>query len=317
MNIDLIIEFNVLAETLNFTEAARRLYLSQPTLSKHVSALEQELNLKLIERQPVVKLTYAGREFHRKTAALLDGVVARIEETVEEVRESAANTKVLRMPDYTKLIPGYFALANELRSTFDRLYRPLSLRIEYVPVAEWRELSLEECLEEGIVDIAFALEDPAVRPEDVERAFDTRGLCASLVAECPISLVIRADHPLNCQASISVGDLDGLSFFSHGKSHIERSMERTLVEMLARQGVAVAPKRPFYGTDAVDVWGYVEMRNEVLLCPAASLVESGFADQHVLVERAMGEEPLVLNCFGVARKEAPRFIADIMGLLRR
>ncbi|MBQ3302799.1 MAG: LysR family transcriptional regulator [Eggerthellaceae bacterium] len=50
MNIDYIREFIVLAETLNFTKAASRLYCSQPALSKHIAAIEHELGAELVER---------------------------------------------------------------------------------------------------------------------------------------------------------------------------------------------------------------------------------------------------------------------------
>ena len=67
-----MIEFNVLAECLNSSAAAKELYVSQPTLSKHMAALEEDLGFRLIERQPATRLTPAGVEFHKRTAGLLD-----------------------------------------------------------------------------------------------------------------------------------------------------------------------------------------------------------------------------------------------------
>jgi DNA-binding transcriptional LysR family regulator len=50
------------AETLNFSEAARMLHLSQPTVSHHIKTLENELGVSLFERQgSSIKLTDAGR----------------------------------------------------------------------------------------------------------------------------------------------------------------------------------------------------------------------------------------------------------------
>ena len=48
------------AEEKNFTHAARRLYISQQSLSGHVAKLEEELGVPLFERGPELKLTYAG-----------------------------------------------------------------------------------------------------------------------------------------------------------------------------------------------------------------------------------------------------------------
>ncbi len=50
------------AENLSFTEAARKLHLTQPTISHHIKALENELNVDLFERAASgLRLTEAGR----------------------------------------------------------------------------------------------------------------------------------------------------------------------------------------------------------------------------------------------------------------
>jgi DNA-binding transcriptional LysR family regulator len=50
------------AENLNFSEAARILHLSQPTVSHHIKSLEKELGVSLFVRQgSAMKLTDAGR----------------------------------------------------------------------------------------------------------------------------------------------------------------------------------------------------------------------------------------------------------------
>ena len=53
--------FLTVAETLNFTEAAERLYSSQPSISRNISLLEEELGFKLFERgNNYVTLTQSG-----------------------------------------------------------------------------------------------------------------------------------------------------------------------------------------------------------------------------------------------------------------
>lgn len=50
------------AEQLNFSEAARTLHLTQPTVSHHIKNLEKDLGVELFERQgTAIKLTEAGR----------------------------------------------------------------------------------------------------------------------------------------------------------------------------------------------------------------------------------------------------------------
>lgn len=50
MDTDILQEFAELAKRLNFTETARLLDMSQPTLSKHISSFERELRIELFDR---------------------------------------------------------------------------------------------------------------------------------------------------------------------------------------------------------------------------------------------------------------------------
>ena len=52
--------FLMVAEELNITRAAERLYISQQSLSNHIGNLERELDVKLFTRSPKLSLTYAG-----------------------------------------------------------------------------------------------------------------------------------------------------------------------------------------------------------------------------------------------------------------
>ena len=52
--------FLAAAEEKNITHAARKLYISQQSLSGHIAKLEEELGVSLFERGPELKLSYAG-----------------------------------------------------------------------------------------------------------------------------------------------------------------------------------------------------------------------------------------------------------------
>lgn len=59
--------FLVMAEVLNFTEAAKSLYISQPALSKQIRILEQELGLSLFMRNnQSVSLTPSGQSLFKE-----------------------------------------------------------------------------------------------------------------------------------------------------------------------------------------------------------------------------------------------------------
>ena len=79
--------FAAVAKYKSFSEAARRLYISHSTTSRAVSALEKELDVRLMERDNhVIALTAAGKTLAEEAAALLEMEQA----AAEKVRAAAA-----------------------------------------------------------------------------------------------------------------------------------------------------------------------------------------------------------------------------------
>lgn len=60
-----------LSKSLNFSQVAERLGISQPALSKQIAALEKDLNIKLFDRTAPLSLTAAGEHFIREAQELL------------------------------------------------------------------------------------------------------------------------------------------------------------------------------------------------------------------------------------------------------
>ena len=75
--------FHKLAETRHFTDAARQLYITQPTLSAAIKSLETELGVSLVYRgsRRNVRLTKQGEEFDAKIEPLLTQLQQVIDET--------------------------------------------------------------------------------------------------------------------------------------------------------------------------------------------------------------------------------------------
>lgn len=64
MDVDYLREFVVLSKHLNYSRAAKELFISSSSLSHHIIAMENELGFSLFDREPTgIVLTMAGRAF--------------------------------------------------------------------------------------------------------------------------------------------------------------------------------------------------------------------------------------------------------------
>jgi len=85
--------FITVGELLSFTQAAAKLHVAQPALSRQIRSLEDELGVKLLERNSrAVCLTAAGKTFLPEARAVLK----RAEEAIATVRQSALH-EVIRI----------------------------------------------------------------------------------------------------------------------------------------------------------------------------------------------------------------------------
>lgn len=73
MKIEYLREYIVLAKYLNFSVAAKQLYLTQPALSRHISLIEEEVGVKLFTRDThTVQLTQSGADFLKEIKNVVD-----------------------------------------------------------------------------------------------------------------------------------------------------------------------------------------------------------------------------------------------------
>ena len=77
MELEQLRVFAAVADEGSFTGAARRLYISHSTVSRTVTALEEELGVRLSERDNrFIALTRAGAVLREEAESLLDAAVA-------------------------------------------------------------------------------------------------------------------------------------------------------------------------------------------------------------------------------------------------
>lgn len=84
MDIKQLEYFICVAELLNFTKAAEKLYISQTAISQQIKSLEDSLNVTLfIRNNRKVSLTPAGEAFYKKSKLIVNDVNEAINEAVK------------------------------------------------------------------------------------------------------------------------------------------------------------------------------------------------------------------------------------------
>lgn len=203
MNIEYLHEFLDLANTLNFTKTASNLHMAQPTLSRHISDLEKQVNAPLFERSATgVRLTQSGRVLYEKATSLLNGY----SDIVDSLRQ--ANEQ----PKETVLVSG-----SSVQPTIKRLFSKLSFRAAFqkAPVrleyCKTRSLSNNPPVPyalDALVnrEIDFIIDTCRFDAEAPER-FDSIRLCDE-----PISFIAGSDNPLSRTSKLHLEDLFACTF---------------------------------------------------------------------------------------------------------
>ncbi|MGN0039140.1 MAG: LysR family transcriptional regulator [Coriobacteriales bacterium] len=152
MNIEHLREFTVFSQYLNFSKAARRLNLAQPTLSSHIAAMEAELGFKLVRRGREIELTPAGKCFCAKALRLLRSY----DSAVQESRKIAKEREYSLVFEETLEQSGLEKAVSRVLRGFERTHQGISVRKH-----SSTDSTLADVLEFGIADLVFTFYDDA------------------------------------------------------------------------------------------------------------------------------------------------------------
>lgn len=166
------------AEDLNFRKAAERLNISRPALSKQVKDLEEEMGVRLLDRDTVkVSLTKAGEVFLDDARRILRMTRHAVERAHEAHHGQRGKLRIASM--------GVIS-ANFLPETL-RAFRRKYPAVE-VSFAEMVATDQIQALETGKIDIAFAF----------GKSFEeTPGLSSLSVVETDFGVAVSHANPLS------------------------------------------------------------------------------------------------------------------------
>lgn len=177
ISIDLLREFVILAEERHFTKAARRLYISQPSLSKHISQLEESLQVRLLERKTPLELSPAGEVLLEASTAILETYDSAVG-TITRLRSRRPLSLCLAGPFCCK------HFSNTVMPSVNATRQDHAIEVRIMTDAS---TSFFELLRTGQVDVVFACASDRL---------DTEGLVSESVCRSQVCLALRENHRL-------------------------------------------------------------------------------------------------------------------------
>ena len=278
--------FVSVAEALSFTKAAEKLHTAQPSLTRQIKDLEEELGVRLLNRtKQQVTLTDEGRLFLVDAKRLL----ALAAETVESVRRlHSGEARAFNIGYVSNLF--HDLLPNTLAS-FHQSFPTVSVNLFDLSCGEQFR-----ALEDGKLDLGFVgLHQPIAR----------RGLEFRTIASYKTVVALPKDNPLAGKTTIELKALAPMFFIGMSEASYpgyrdwlaktcqraaftpkvlqDVDLERTMIHAVAAGlGVALVPEqlkklehenvifRPLLPTVAIE--GCVAWRNENLSAPLQAYV---------------------------------------------
>lgn len=192
-----------IADTGNFSRAAERCRIAQPSLSQQVQKLEEDLGVKLFDRLGrSIRLTEAGRAFIPRARAILEQMDAARTSAADKNADLRGNVTVGVIPTVAPyLMPRYTA-------SFAKKFPDAKLRIiedtTSVLVQGLRDLSIDV----AVLALPLRHKDLELFPIRTERLF----------------AVLKKNHPRARAKSLALKDLRGESFVMLRDGHCFRDL---------------------------------------------------------------------------------------------
>ncbi|MBP2655171.1 MAG: transcriptional regulator, LysR family [Firmicutes bacterium] len=192
MDTRLLRYFVAAAEHLNFSEAAKSLYITQPALGRQITQLEQEIGVSLFVRNTrKVKLTVAG-------ATLLDQayeILAKTEAAVNQTRQAANGT--IGSLQIGFMGPFESNGLPQLVKKFCHRYPNAAIGFNMLG-----QESLNDAIEIGSIDVGFTNSYGLDRLTHVA----WKPSCFSKFSK-PLGILVNSDHPLAHKKTIQLSSL--------------------------------------------------------------------------------------------------------------
>ena len=284
MNINQLKYFIAVAEYRSFTKAANQYYISQTAITQQVQALEETMDVQLIDRsRRPITLTPAGNVFLGEAKAILE----RMNAAIGRVRDASTGLVGSLRVGYTK---GYE------RSNLSNLLRAFHQEYPNILITCCRcdTDTLAAGLLNGDYDIIFTWDSTNILEEGQVNH--------RLVERVPLVVALYAGHPLSGRHTLNRKELRGESILYMSPSGRDDSFgDSRFMELYRKAGYQ--PDILFRSSDAESVLMMVAAEEGISILP--SYVTSKLKDADNLVFIPLVGEEEYEEIIAVWKKENP------------
>lgn len=208
--------FLTVAEELHFRKASEKLHMTQPSLSRQIKQLEEEMGTELFKRtKRSVTLTDAGAFFYHEAQELIRNLDRAISETQQRATGTTGKLRVGYVPSAMhNVLPG---ILNKIKEDFPgiqlELYQATAL-VQY------------EMLKDEKLDIGF------LRVPRNDNSINTK-----VIYKESYSLIVPPDHKLNEKNFKGLHQLTGENFILTPRSLGEKYFDN-IISLFTSEGFA-------------------------------------------------------------------------------
>lgn len=190
MDLSILREFHLLSQNLSYSATAKRLFISQSVLSKHIQSLERELDTRLFVRDShSVRLTATGRLFAEKVEGVLECYDDACRAVAELEDEIGSSLSIGFTPDTTR---HFFTGACER-------FRLLAPHVK-LAIFPMEAEAVVDALRAGKIDLGITLFLMDAVPENMN---------FRILEHERFGILANAKHRLAKRSSVSMADLEG------------------------------------------------------------------------------------------------------------
>ncbi len=305
MRISYIDEFLELYKCVNFNEAARNLFISQSTLSKHIKALEEDLGVKLFNRDKYYsELTIQGNEFY--------SYAVQISKAYKAAQDQFANEAVSK---------GRFLVGGLMDSVREVDWLNRATRVMRKTHPQFHPMFIPSGVNSPMGELLSGNLDALVLAhEDLDEAGSTTSPVKAIpLKKVPLMALVCPESPLADLTCVHAEDLKRKTFIHMVGPRMQsgwKTVERFLASLHIEYDTRMVPIMSMYDYPSITL-----AENEVLLIPRCELApgehsEDVLSDKTVVLPIAEPSAYTQLHLI-FRKNDAPSYMDEFADVLIR